>query len=61
MSFAYGITLVLAGATTPIVATWLIDVLGQPSAPAYYTMAFGMIGLVLMAPMRETNARRLDE
>jgi MHS family proline/betaine transporter-like MFS transporter len=61
MSFAYGVTLALAGATTPIVSTWLIDVLGRPTAPAFYVMLYGAIGLALMGPMAETNARRLDE
>ncbi len=60
MSIAYGLTLVLAGATTPVVSTWLIDILGHPSAPAYYIMVYGAIGLALMWPMKETNANRLN-
>jgi len=42
------------------VATWLIDTFGQPLAPAYYIMLYGVIGLALMATMKETNARSLD-
>jgi MHS family proline/betaine transporter-like MFS transporter len=61
MSFAYGTTLVAAGAMTPLVSTWLIDVLGRPAAPAYYIMAFGLIGLALMWPMKETNRQALDK
>ena len=61
MSLAYSITLALAGGTAPLVAAWLIDTLGEPLAPAYYIMLYGAIGLALMWPMRETNARRLDE
>ena len=60
MSLAYSITLALAGGTAPLVATWLTDRFGQPLAPAYYIMLYGAIGLVLMAPMMETNRRRLD-
>jgi MHS family proline/betaine transporter-like MFS transporter len=60
MSFAYGITLVLAGAATPALSTWLLDILHQPSAPGYGIMLYGAIGLALMWPMKETNARRLD-
>jgi MFS transporter, MHS family, proline/betaine transporter len=60
MSFAYGLSGALAGATAPLVSTWLIDVVGQPTAPAYYIFLFGAIGLALMWPMRETNNRRLD-
>ena len=60
MSLAYSVTLALAGGTAPLVAAWLIDTFGQPLAPAYYIMAYGVIGLALMAPMEETNERRLD-
>jgi MHS family proline/betaine transporter-like MFS transporter len=61
MSFAYGVTLVVAGAAMPAMSTWLIDVAGRPSAPAYYIMAFGLIGLALMWPMKETNRQALDK
>jgi MFS transporter, MHS family, proline/betaine transporter len=60
MSLAYSITLALTGGTAPLVAAWLIDRFGQPLAPAYYIMLYGAIGLALMAPMAETNRRRLD-
>ena len=42
MSFAYSITLALAGGTAPLVSTWLIDTLGQPLAPAFYVMLYGL-------------------
>jgi MHS family proline/betaine transporter-like MFS transporter len=61
MSFAYSITLALAGGTAPLVSTWLIETLGMPLAPAFYIMLYGLIGLALMLPMEETNARALDE
>jgi len=61
MSVAYSITLALSGGIAPFVSTWLIDVLGHPSAPAYYIMAYGVVGLLVMWPMKETNARRLDD
>lgn len=60
MSFAYSITLALAGGTAPLVSTWLIETLGQPLAPAYYIMLYGAIGLAIMLPMSETNTRALD-
>jgi MHS family proline/betaine transporter-like MFS transporter len=60
MSFAYSITLALAGGTAPLVCSWLIETLGHPLAPAYYIMLYGVIGLALMLPMKETNARALD-
>ncbi len=61
MSVAYSITLALSGGIAPFVSTWLLDVLGKQSAPAYYVMAYGLIGLLVMWPMKETNRRRLDD
>jgi MHS family proline/betaine transporter-like MFS transporter len=60
MSFAYSITLALAGGSAPLVSTWLIERLGQPLAPAYYIMLYGVIGLAIMLPMKETNQLSLD-
>jgi MHS family proline/betaine transporter-like MFS transporter len=60
MSFAYSITLALAGGTAPLVSTWLVERFGQPLAPAWYIMLYGLIGLAIMWPMSETNTRRLD-
>jgi MHS family proline/betaine transporter-like MFS transporter len=61
MSFAYSVTLALAGGTAPLVSTWLIETLGHPLAPAYYIMLYGAIGLAIMLPMGETNSRSLDD
>jgi MFS transporter, MHS family, proline/betaine transporter len=60
MSFAYSITLALAGGSAPFVSTWLIKAFGNPMVPAYYIMLYGLIGLAIMLPMRETNDRALD-
>jgi MHS family proline/betaine transporter-like MFS transporter len=60
MSFGYSVTLALSGGIAPLVSTWLIDVLNRPTAPVYYIMGYGVIGLALMWPMKETNTRRLD-
>ncbi len=60
MSFAYSITLALAGGTAPLVSSWLIQSTGNALAPAYYIMLYGLIGLALMWPMSETNALPLD-
>jgi MHS family proline/betaine transporter-like MFS transporter len=61
MSVAYSITLALAGGTAPLVAQWLIDTMQQPLAPASYIFLYGLIGLAIMWPMKETNARPLDQ
>jgi MHS family proline/betaine transporter-like MFS transporter len=60
MSFAYSITLALAGGVAPLIATWLIRV-GSPTAPAFYVMLYGLIGLPIMYFMRETNQRSLND
>jgi MFS transporter, MHS family, proline/betaine transporter len=61
MSLAYSVTLVLSGGIAPFVSTLLIDVMGQPIAPAFYVMAYGLVGLAVLLPMRETNTNRLDQ
>jgi MFS transporter, MHS family, proline/betaine transporter len=60
MSFAYSITLALAGGTAPLVSAWLIQRFGVPLAPAYYVMLHGAVGLALLWPMQETNTRSLS-
>jgi MHS family proline/betaine transporter-like MFS transporter len=60
MSFAYSVTLALAGGMAPLVSSWLIDHFANPLVPAYYIMVYGVIGLAIMWPMSETNARSLD-
>jgi MFS transporter, MHS family, proline/betaine transporter len=61
MSFAYSITLALAGGTAPLVSAWLIEKFRAPLAPAYYVMLYGAAGLALLWPMAETNTRTLSE
>lgn len=61
MSFAYSITLALAGGLVPLISTWLIDKMHSPMAPAYFVMIYGLIGLPIMMGMRETNHRSLDD
>jgi MHS family proline/betaine transporter-like MFS transporter len=61
MSFAYSVTLALAGGTAPLISVWLIEALGHPLAPAYYIVALGLAGVIAMWSMPETNARALGE
>jgi MHS family proline/betaine transporter-like MFS transporter len=61
MSFAYGTTLALTGGTAPLVATWLVERTQVPLAPAFYVMAYGLVALLLVWPMTETNRRTLDQ
>jgi MFS transporter, MHS family, proline/betaine transporter len=61
MSFGYSVTLALSGGVAPLAAAWLIHATGNAMMPAYYVMVYGVIGLLLMWPMKETNSRSLDE
>ena len=60
MSVAYSVTLALAGGTAPLVSTWLIAQTGWALSPAFYIMLFGLAGLAIMLPMKETNSNSLD-
>ena len=60
MSFAYSMTLALAGGTAPLVSAWLVQRLGQPLSPAVYIMGYGVVGLTLLWSMKETNTRALN-
>jgi MHS family proline/betaine transporter-like MFS transporter len=60
MSIAYSITLALAGGAAPLVSAWLMKTYADPFLPAYYILVYGVIGLAIMWPMRETNGRSLD-
>ncbi len=61
MSFAYSITLALSGGVAPLIASWLNKTYVNQMLPAYLIMIYGVIGLALMLPMKETNARSLDD
>jgi MHS family proline/betaine transporter-like MFS transporter len=59
MSFAYSITLALAGGLMPVVAKELTHAFASPMAPVFYAMIYGVIGLPIMLSMKETNGRTL--
>jgi MFS transporter, MHS family, proline/betaine transporter len=61
MSVAYGTTLALTGGTAPLVSAWLVEASGRPLAPAFYIMLYGIIALLLLWPMPETNGRELAD
>jgi len=61
MSFGYSVTLALSGGVAPFVAASLIRETDNPMTLAYYAMVYGVIGLFLMWPMKETNSRSIDE
>jgi MFS transporter, MHS family, proline/betaine transporter len=61
MSFAYSITLALAGGIAPMVATWLIKQTNWAQAPALFVIGYGLIGLPILFSMKETNTNELDQ
>ena len=61
MSVAYSVSLALAGGTAPLLSTWLIDRYHDPTLPAYAVLAHGIVGLAILATMKETNGRSLAE
>ena len=60
MSIAYSVALALSGGAAPLISAWLIKHYGNPYLPIYFILAYGLIGLAIMAPMRETNGRSLE-
>jgi MFS transporter, MHS family, proline/betaine transporter len=61
MSLAYSGTLALAGGIVPLLAVWMIKQLGDPVAPAYFVLAHGVVGFIIMFGMKETNSNSLHE
>lgn len=59
LSFAYGITVALAGGTAPLVSAWLVQQFGEPLTPGWYMLLYGFMALAVLIPMRETNTRAL--
>jgi MHS family proline/betaine transporter-like MFS transporter len=60
LSFGYSVSIAIAAGTSPLVSAWLVERAGQPLAPAWYIMLYGLIALAVLLPMKETNARRLS-
>jgi MHS family proline/betaine transporter-like MFS transporter len=59
MSFAYSITLMLAGGIVPFVGTWILEHY-EPTTLSFFVMGYGVIGLPILFFMRETNNNSLD-
>ncbi|MGD8576900.1 MAG: MFS transporter [Thiohalophilus sp.] len=47
-SVAFNIGLGIVGGSTPMIATWLIDVSGSDISPAYYLIGFALLAIVSM-------------
>jgi MFS transporter, MHS family, proline/betaine transporter len=60
IAVGYNCTQALLGGTTPLVATWLIDVSGHIRAPAFYFMAAAVVCGVAACFMKERRGQALD-
>jgi MHS family proline/betaine transporter-like MFS transporter len=59
MGVAYNVALAVFGGTTPLVIEALTQATGSPMAPAYYLMAFAVVGAVTVGFVRESAGRPL--
>lgn len=60
LSVVYCIGVLVFGGFAQLIATWLIELTGNASAPALYVIGCGLISLVGLALVGETAGRRLD-
>ena len=57
VSFGHSMGAVLGGATTPILATWLIDKMDNIMIPAYILMFTGVLGLVNLLCLKKADPK----
>ncbi|MBT2382632.1 MFS transporter [Streptomyces sp. ISL-11] len=60
LSIGYNISTSLFGGTTPLAVTGLISATGSDMAPAFYTTAAAVIGMIAVACMKETAQQPLE-
>ncbi|MNT77736.1 Proline/betaine transporter [compost metagenome] len=60
LSVVYCIGVLVFGGFAQLIATWLIELTGNASAPALYVIGCGLISLVGLAMAPETAGKRLD-
>jgi len=60
LSVSYGFAVVLFGGFAPLISTWLVDVTGNPFAPAFYVMTGGALSAIAILSMKEYRNAPLD-
>ncbi|RDK08684.1 MFS transporter [Cupriavidus lacunae] len=60
LSVVYCIGVLVFGGFAQLIATWLIELTGNASAPALYVIGCGLISLIGLAMVPETAGKRLD-
>jgi MHS family proline/betaine transporter-like MFS transporter len=53
LSVSYGFAVVLFGGFAPLISTWLVEVTGNPFAPAFYIMTGGALSAIAILSMKE--------
>jgi MHS family proline/betaine transporter-like MFS transporter len=53
LSVSYGFAVVLFGGFAPLISTFLVDLTGNPFAPAFYVMTGGALSAIAILSMRE--------
>ncbi len=61
LSIAYAVGVALFGGTTQFVVTWLIDVTGNPAAPAWYVARTSVIAALAMIAFPESRGHALED
>ena len=61
LSIAYAVGVSLFGGTTQFIVTWLIDVTGNPAAPAWYVAGSSVITAVAIWALPESLDRPLED
>lgn len=54
-SLAFGLGFGISGGTAPMIATWLIEQTGHHLAPAFYLMAFAVIGFATILTLKDRS------
>jgi MFS family permease len=53
LSVSYGLAVVLFGGFAPLISTWLVDLTGNPFAPAFYVITGGALSAIAILSMNE--------
>jgi len=60
LSVSYGFAVVLFGGFAPLISTFLVDMTGNPLAPAFYVMTGGALSAIAILSMREYRNAPLE-
>jgi MHS family proline/betaine transporter-like MFS transporter len=60
LSIGYGMSVSLFGGFAPSIATWLIEIMKNPVAPAYFLIVAAIISTVTLALMKDRTNAPLD-